>query len=324
MRKVLLATTLAVSSVFADSTDALFRAYANSINRVNNVLKSTSSLDINDEFIRAIYNAFVAANMNIDGEYRKKTWLFENTLAFLGTFTEAKARSIDFATYQSKLRTLSGILDAGKVQNFSDATADGAIESRIIAYYRAVAIGVLAGIGPGYIPFPGKEQGDMYGAVAVPVYNYRVSMQALRTSVLTSMIYRVVYNKAELATLYFFANSYCRGLEKQEATKRVATRPEDAFRSKAGEVQYDILVRGSGTLRYEPVVAAIKDLKVALLAASDALASQGSANATFTCLSILTQLHNTKALIDFMELALYNLSAQYGILASMEKSAARR
>ena len=303
-----------VVSVFA--SDELYRAYS------KNAGKNIEAKALPMEFVHRLYGLFVAtADKNIaKGSYQEKAWLFENTMAFLGTLTHYRNGSVTYADYKEGVKNLFGFIDSGRLQNFSDADDDGVLDHRLQAYYFAVALGVLAGIGPGFIPYPDKEQGDRYGEVALPVYKYRVSMQQLRVATLTAMTYRVAYNRAELATLYFFANSYCRGVEKQEATRRVATNPSDAAEAK---VRAFVCDKAPGVLCYGPIVAAIKDLKVALLAANDAFASQGSSNASFACLSILTQLHNTKVLLDQMELSLYNLSTQYAILSAKEKEMPR-
>lgn len=269
-------------------------------------------------FLKNLSSFWVGGNSEMipKGGYAEKAWMFENTMALLG-FLEGikKAGDIHPDKYNDIFNNAFGKFNKGRLRNWDDANNGVVSEQKLKEYYQAVMLGVLSGIGPGFISVPDKPVAARYGETALPIFGYRITTQAVRSALFVEYAYRVAYAKAELASLYWHAKQQC-----------------DIIHDKIPDWQASIM--SIENIEKTPPAAGpgyccpanlsyLANIRSILSIGFRTLIDQNIESLKLQCISLLTQLHNAKINLETMELVLYNLSANYSQLAISEKAMVR-
>lgn len=292
----------------------VYENYSNSTHPTVDLYRDLYNSDFT--FLRNLSKFWVGGNRSmIQGNYAEKAWMFENTMALLG-FLEGikKSSNIDPDKYRNILNNALSKFASGRLRNWNDANNGVANQQRLKEYYQAVFLGVLSGIGPGFIVVPDAPVAARYGEVSVPALGYRATTQAIRSALLMEYAYRAAYAKAELASLYWYAKQQCDGVNDKIPNWQANIRSiENIERSPAVGGGYCC---GAN-------LALLSQIKSILSIGFRTLIDQNTESLKLQCISLLTQLHNAKINLETMELVLYNLSVNYSQLAITEKTMVR-
>lgn len=295
---------LLISLGFALRAPDLYRAYEETSRKRPQEVKPYPL-----EFMNVLYDLYVGGKDRKGGDkesYIYRAWLFENTMAFIGYFHSTFWTSGRFEDYVRQTGQIREAMRGGRLRE-GDAGAEGILQSRLDDYYRAVLIGVMAGGSYGLVPFPSSEQSGKYGKVLSPVFAFRVGQQQLRHAVLVEYAERVAQRRAELAVLTFYARNLCTG-EVYSLT------------------QLDVGRLGGVSIGGEccsAILSSIADMKTAIVNALDVISDQNRAFGDLTCATLLAILHSAKVEQEALEIGLFSLSAQYGMLINQEKAVAK-
>lgn len=250
------------------------------------------------------------------GQYAEKAWMFENTMALLGFLEGVKKKDdVNYDKYRDIFNNVFEKFNKGRLRNWDDASDGVVSEQKLKEYYQAVFLGVLSGIGSGFIAGPDPAIAARYGEVSIPVLGYRTSVQAVRTALFVEYAYRIAYARGELASLYWHAKQQC-----------------DTVNNKITNFETNIRTI-ENTENMPPTIAAgtccpanlsyLANIRSILGVGFRTLIEQNVESLKLQCIMLLTQLHNAKLNLETLELVLYNLSANYSHLAITEKAMAK-
>ncbi|MEM1668070.1 MAG: hypothetical protein QXM53_05380 [Thermofilaceae archaeon] len=273
-------------------------------------------------FLRNLSKFWMGGNRDMAegwGKYAERAWMFENTMALLG-FLEGikKSSNIDPDKYRNILNNALRKFADGRLRNWNDASNGVANQQRLKEYYQAVFLGVLSGIGPGFIVVPDAPVAARYGEVSVPVLGYRATMQAIRSALLMEYAYRAAYARAELASLYWYAKQQCDGVNDKISS-------DDKWKANINSIEtLGDMTPATGPGYCCPTnLSYLANIRSILSIGFRTLIDQNTESLKLQCISLLTQLHNAKINLEIMELVLYNLSVNYSQLAITEKTMVR-
>ncbi|MEM0325767.1 MAG: hypothetical protein QW733_01875 [Desulfurococcaceae archaeon] len=292
----------------------VYEKYKDSTHESVNLYNDLYNSDLT--FLKNLSYLWVGDRRVIQEKYAEKAWMFENTMALLG-FLEGvkKANDVDPDRYRDILNNALGKFSSGRLRNWNDANNNGVVsQQKLKEYYQAVFLGVLSGIGPGFIAAPNRAVAARYGEVSVPILGYRTTVQAIRTALFVEYAYRIAYAKAELASLYWHAKQQC------DTVYNYTSGWQENIRSIG--VAEVMSISGGGTC-CGPNLAYLGNIRSILGTGFRTLINQNIESLTLQCISLLTQLHNAKINLEMTELVLYNLSANYSQLAISEKAMVR-
>ena len=249
-----------------------------------------------DDYFKALLKYFMDGSFSWTGgeRYPNLAWKGDNTLALLGYLNKGWAvNQKTFADYLRELNSVQADMSKGRLKsdNYGDDQDN----------YMSVAGGVVAGFSYGKSIHPSSSaQVGSYKDPYKTYYAFKVGQQKVREAVLKEHMERVVLLKKELSFLYSLVNRYCsREMVEYEYMAKTPPTP-------------DVLVGGTGTLYYRPIIRAIEDQTAWLL-------DVGERSLKLKCVDYMAKLHAIKVEIEQTEISLYQLSALYGLLENDER-----
>lgn len=298
---------------FVYGQNPVYENYSNSTHPTVKLEEDLYNSDLT--FLKNLSYLWAGDGRVIKGNYAEKAWMFENTMALLG-FLEGVKKSSDINPdkYRNILNNALRKFAGGRLRNWDDANNGVVSEQKLKEYYQAVFLGVLSGIGPGFIAAPDVPVAARYGEVSVPILGYRMAAQAVRSALFVEYAYRIAYAKAELASLYWHAKQQCDGVNNKIPNWQ-------ANINSIENIEKSPAVGGGYCCSAN--LALLSQIKSILSIGFRTLIDQNIESLKLQCISLLTQLHNAKINLETMELVLYNLSANYSQLAISEKAMVR-
>ncbi len=294
----------------------VYESYKNSTHESVDLYRDLFNSDLT--FLKNLSSFWVGGNRDMipGGGYAEKAWMFENTMALLG-FLEGIKKSGDISPdkYNKIFNNAFGKFYKGRLRNWNDANNGVVSEQKLKEYYQAVMLGVLSGMGPGFIVVPDKPVAVRYGEVSVPVFGYRMTVQAVRSALFVEYAHRAAYAKAELASLYWYAKQQCDIVNGNISDWQASIKSIENIEN---------LPPASGPGYCCPAnLSYLANIRSILSIGFRTLIDQNIESLKLQCISLLTQLHNAKINLETMELVLYNLSTNYSQLAISEKAMVR-